>query len=127
MHRRPNATVFMEVSTSHWPPRRHSRRRTSGSSPFRARDITIPALTDADLQQLIATLDSLLARETDSGKWLQSVRIRLWRFSELFDHGLLMRRRKRASSSTSTDSQRSVPQGVEQLMREVPKPAARSQ
>lgn len=58
-----------------------------GFKPVPSRDITVSALSDADLQELISTLDSLLARERDPAKWLQSGRIHLWRFSNRLDQG----------------------------------------
>lgn len=60
-----------------------------GFKPVPSRDIVLPALTDADVQGLIATLDSLLAREKDPEKWLQSARIHFWRFAFRLDQGTL--------------------------------------
>lgn len=58
-----------------------------GFKPVPSRDIVIPALSDADVQGLIATLDSLLAREQDPEKWVASSRMHLWRFSNRLDQG----------------------------------------
>lgn len=67
-----------------------------GFKPVPSRDIVVPALTDDDVRGLIATLDSLLAREADLEKreperppWLASVRIHFWRFSNRLDQGLV--------------------------------------
>ena len=60
-----------------------------GFTPVPSRDIVVPALTDADVRGLIATLDSLLARERDPEKWLASGRIHFWRFSNRLDQGLV--------------------------------------
>jgi hypothetical protein len=40
-----------------------------GFKPVPSRDIVVPALSDGDVRDLIATLDSLLAREKDPEKW----------------------------------------------------------
>lgn len=58
-----------------------------GFKPVPSRDIVIPAFSDADVQALIVTLDSLLAREKDPEKWVASSRIHVWRFSNRLDQG----------------------------------------
>lgn len=60
-----------------------------GFKPVPSRDIVLPALTDEDVQGMIATLDALLAREKDPDKWLASGRLHLWRFSFRLDQGLV--------------------------------------
>jgi peroxiredoxin len=57
--------------------------------PIPTRDIVIAPLTDAYVQDLIATFDSLLAREKDPDKWLAAARTHFWRFTNRLDQGLV--------------------------------------
>jgi peroxiredoxin len=82
-----------------------------GFKPIPSRDIVVPAFSDADVQDLIATLDALVAheqspekwdaqdlvatldalvaREKAPEKWLASRRIHFWRFSNRLDQGIV--------------------------------------
>jgi peroxiredoxin len=65
-----------------------------GFKPVPSRDIVIAPFSDAAVDELIATLDSLLARETDPAKrsgppWQASSRIHFWRFSNRLDQGIV--------------------------------------
>src|SRR5688572_26852419 len=60
-----------------------------GFKPVPAHEIEIGAFTDSDVDALIATLDSLLAREKDPAKWAKSAEIHFWRFSTRLNHGRL--------------------------------------
>jgi peroxiredoxin len=61
----------------------------AGFKPIPSRDIAVSAFSDADVQDLIATLDALVAREKDPEKWVASSRIHFWRFSNRLDQGIV--------------------------------------
>ena len=54
-----------------------------------SRSITFKAFADADVDDLIATLESLLAREKDPKKWGASSRIHFWRFQNRLERGIV--------------------------------------
>lgn len=65
-----------------------------GFKPVPNRDIVVPAFSDAEVDELIATLDSLLAREKDPANrsappWQASSRVHFWRFSNRLDQGIV--------------------------------------
>jgi peroxiredoxin len=51
-----------------------------GFKPVPSRDIVVGTFTDANVDDLIKTLDSMLAREKDAAKWASASRIHFWRF-----------------------------------------------
>lgn len=65
-----------------------------GFKPVPDRDIVLPPHSDADVEKLIATLDSLLAREKDPAAWAKSGRIHFWRFLNRLQQGTLTARQE---------------------------------
>jgi peroxiredoxin len=51
--------------------------------------ITLKPFTDAEIDDLIATLDTLLSGENDPAKWGASSRIHFWRFQNRLEQGIL--------------------------------------
>ena len=60
-----------------------------GFKDIPSRAITIKPLADGDVDELIATLESLLAEEKDPEKWAASSRIHFWRFQNRLERGIL--------------------------------------
>ncbi len=49
--------------------------------------INVPDLSDAQVDDLLATLDRLVAQEKDPAKWASSAGIHFWRFQNRFERG----------------------------------------
>jgi peroxiredoxin len=60
-----------------------------GFKPVPNREITVSPFADADVDALMATLGSLLAREQDPAKWGSASRIHFWRFQNRLDLGVV--------------------------------------
>ena len=60
-----------------------------GFKEIPGRAITLKSFADAEIDELIATLDTLLAREKDPAKWGASSRIHFWRFQNRLEQGML--------------------------------------
>jgi thiol-disulfide isomerase/thioredoxin len=60
-----------------------------GFAPVPQRTITIADFADAQVDDLIKTLDGLLARQTDTAKWVRDSRLHFWRFVTRLQTGRL--------------------------------------
>ena len=60
-----------------------------GFKEIPGRAITLKSFADAEIDELIETLDTLVAREKDPAKWGASSRIHFWRFQNRLEQGTL--------------------------------------
>lgn len=60
-----------------------------GFKPVPSHDLSLPALTDADVTDLLATSDVLLARQADPAKWGTDAKLHLWRLLNRLQAGVL--------------------------------------
>jgi len=58
-----------------------------GFAPVGEHRLDTPTFTDAQIQSLLTTLDSLLARQTDPAKWATDARLHFWRLMNRLQTG----------------------------------------
>lgn len=60
-----------------------------GFAPVKQHEITIAPFTDAQVASLLTTLDSLVAKQKDPGKWAKDADIHFWRLTNRLQTGQL--------------------------------------